>query len=59
MCTVLNARISTPRHFSFILRGNTGINSLSSLINPDFMKKMNENLQKLKNDPIFIQMKDK
>jgi hypothetical protein len=45
MCAVLNIRIPANRHYSFIQRVNTGLNSVFSGLNNGFIKKMYQNLE--------------
>ncbi|KAA6392314.1 MAG: hypothetical protein EZS28_012158 [Streblomastix strix] len=49
MVAVLNARIPTPHHFSFILKCNQNLNSIFSGLSSSFLRKMYRSLEYMKN----------
>ncbi|KAA6324475.1 MAG: hypothetical protein EZS28_054184, partial [Streblomastix strix] len=48
---VLNARVPTSQHFSFIHRCNTGLNSIFGGLHNNFLRKMYRNLMQLQSQP--------
>ncbi|KAA6398068.1 MAG: hypothetical protein EZS28_006409, partial [Streblomastix strix] len=49
LCAVLNVRIPTPTHFSFILRSSAGVNSILTGSRNIFIRKLYRNLEVLQN----------